>query len=120
MGIEIVMKSNHLKSLGIVCFSDLFNPHNIDALYSYFCERFKGFQLVDNRFDRKEISQNIIDKIGNILEPSYWEIHKGKPNLDRKKKELDRLLTNYDLLKTNLFRRNYFVGLCADRVRNSV
>lgn len=103
MRIEIVLKQNHLKELGIMRFSDLFNGNNYDKIYSYFCEKFEAFQLVDNRFEETNIPKNIIHKIGNLLEPSYWEIHKGKSNLNRKKKELMKLLIDYDLLKTNRY-----------------
>ena len=103
MRIEIVLKSNHLKDIEIIFFGDLFKTCSIDNLYAYFWEKFHDFQLVDNRFERKEIPTNIVHKIGCLLEPSYWEIHKRKPNLDRKKKELVKLLTNYNLFTTKSY-----------------
>ena len=107
MRIEIVLKKQDLKLIQIHCFNDLFKEEAIDNLYSLFCEKLDGFILVDNRNERKDIPVPIKDKIGNLLEPSFWKSKIGYSNINRKKKKLQNLLEDYDLLNV----KNYILKL---------
>ncbi len=105
--IEIVLSSGELKKLGIYTLNDLKNRENILLLYSKFLESFKGFTIVDNRFERKDLSTELISDLGNRLEPSYWKQKRGKNNLYRDKAKLREMIEQNNLNTTGI----YFIEL---------
>ncbi|WP_426276190.1 hypothetical protein ACN9MN_14940 [Chryseobacterium sp. S-02] len=101
--IEIVLGSGELKKLGIYTLNDLKNRKNILLLYSKFLESFKGFTIVDNRFERKDLSSELISDLGNRLEPSYWKHKRGRNNLCRDKAKLKEMIKQNNLSTTEMY-----------------
>lgn len=101
--IELVFGSRELKKLGIYTLQDLKNRKNILLLYSRFMESFKGFTIVDSRFNRKDLSKDFINDLGNRLEPSYWKYKKGKSNLVRDKVKLREMIEQNNLNTIELY-----------------
>lgn len=125
MRVEIVLKSHHLKELGINQFDDLFAEDCMEKLYSFFCKKMDNFILIDNYHQRDDLAENVKQTIGNYLIPSYWLDLKGKPNLNRVKQGFQRLLIDNDLLYTKeyfkvLLHRKYeqlFYGVVDDDIQ---
>lgn len=109
--IEIVLKKQDLKSIQINHFSDLFREKAIDNLYTLFYEKFDDIILVDNRNERVDISPPIKDKIGCLLEPSFWKSKIGHSNINREKKKLRSLLEENNLLNV----KNYISRLIRSK-----
>ena len=105
--IEIVLGSIELRKLGINTLKDLRSHDNLSLLYSRFMESFKGFTIVDSRFQRDDLPEVFVCDLGNRLEPSYWSQKRGKNNLFRDKKELIDMIEKNNLNTTEL----YFKGL---------
>lgn len=126
MRVEIVLKSNHLRELGITQFDDLFVNESIEKLYTYFREKMDNFILTDNRNQKEGLAENVKLAIGNYLEPSFWRDLKGKPNINRVKQAFQKLLTDNDMLHTkayfkDLLDRKYeqlFYGVVDDDIQN--
>ncbi len=111
MRIEIVLKSNHLKQLGIIKFTDLLVLENIESILSYFLKRFEKFIIVDNRCEKENLPKEILHEIGNYLEPSFWKARRKVSNTNRIKNRLNKLLVDYDMLTT----KNYFINLIQNK-----
>ncbi|KFF14438.1 hypothetical protein IW15_03100 [Chryseobacterium soli] len=109
--VEIVLGSRELKRLGIQTLNDLKNRENILLLFSRFMEFFKGFTIVDNRFNRKDLSPEFVSDLGNRLEPSYWKNKRGKSNLVRDKMKLKEMIKQSNLNTTEI----YFTELIRDK-----
>lgn len=105
--IEIVLGSIELRKLGIYTLKDLRIEGKLLLLFSRFMESFKGFTIVDSRFERDDLPKTFVCDLGNRLEPSYWSQKRGKNNLFRDKKELINMIEKYNLNTTEL----YFKGL---------
>lgn len=105
--IELVLGSRELKKLGIYTLYDLRDRKNILLLYSRFMESFKGFVIVDSRFERKDLSIEFVNDLGNRLESSYWKYKRGKSNLIRDKMKLKEMIEQDNLNTTEL----YFIEL---------
>lgn len=111
MRIEIVLKSNHLKQLGIIQFTDLLALNNIELIFSYFLRRFEKFIIVDNRCEKENLPKEILHEIGNYLEPSFWKARRKVSNTNRIKNRLNKLLIDFDMLST----KNYLIGLIENK-----
>lgn len=111
MRVEIVLKSNHLKDIGIEKYDDLMMVENIESLYNFFCEKFENFILIDNRQEKPGISRDVLNELGNYLEPSYWRGRKNRANTNRIKLHFQKLLRDYDMLTT----KEYFKGLINNK-----
>ncbi|WP_126652795.1 hypothetical protein [Chryseobacterium aureum] len=109
--VEIVLGSRELKRLGIQTLHDLKNRENVLLLFSRFMESFKGFTIVDNRFNRKDLNPEFISDLGNRLEPSYWKNKRGKSNLVRDKMKLKEIIKQSNLSTTEI----YFTELIRDK-----
>jgi len=126
MRVEIVLKSNHLRELGITQFDDLLADRSIEKLYTYFCEKMDNFILTDNRNQKEGLAENVKLAIGNYLEPSFWRDLKGKPNINRVKQAFKKLLVDNDMLQTkayfkDLLDRKYeqlFYGVVDDDIQD--
>lgn len=126
MRVEIVLKSHHLKELGINQFDDLYSHGCIEKLYAFFCEKMDSFILTDNRHQRQDLEENVKHEIGNYLEPSFWRNLTGKSNLNRIKQKFQKLLADNNMLQTkayfkNLLDRKYeqlFCGLVDDDIQD--
>ncbi len=126
MRVEIVLKSNHLRELGITQFDDLFANESIENLYKYFCEKMDNFILTDNRNQKEGLADNVKLAIGNYLEPSFWRDLKGKPNINRVKQAFQKLLADNEMLQTkayfkDLLQRKYeqlFYGVADDDMQD--
>ena len=101
--IEIVLGLRELKRLGIRTLNDLTNRNNVLLLFSRFMESFKGFTIVDNRFNRGDLSSEFVSDLGNRLEPSYWKQKRGKSNLIRHKMKLKEMIEQNNLNTTELY-----------------
>ncbi|WBX96041.1 hypothetical protein [Chryseobacterium gambrini] len=101
--VELVLGSIELKKLGIYTINDLKNRESILLLYSRFIEAFKGFTIVDNRFERGDLNSTFINDLGNRLEPSYWKQKRGKNNIYRDKIKLKEMIKQNNLNKTEIY-----------------
>ena len=101
--IELVLGSRELKKLGIYTLYDLRDKKSILLLYSRFMESFKGFTIVDSRFERKDLSNEFVSDLGNRLEPSYWKSKRGKSNLIRYKTKLGEMIELNNLNTTKMY-----------------
>ncbi|WP_294266733.1 hypothetical protein [uncultured Chryseobacterium sp.] len=101
--VEIVLGSIELKKLGIRTLKDLKNRKNILLLFSKFMESFRGFTIVDNRFNKIGLGPEFINDLGNRLEPSYWRQRKGKNNLYRDKLKLKEMIRQNNLNTTEIY-----------------
>lgn len=101
--IELVFGSRELKRLGVCTLHDLKDRKNLLLLYSRFMESLKGFTIVDSRFERKDLSPEFVNDLGNRLESSYWKYKRGKSNLIRDKMKLKEMIEQNNLNTTELY-----------------
>lgn len=91
--------------LGIHKITDLKSKEHLQKLFSISMKRFEELLIVD-AFDDSDLPVEIVHKLAYYLNPFSWTELSERKNRNKKskiKKDLETILTDYDLLKTKSY-----------------